>query len=214
MHEVTPQTLQSKKQTFQQLEKKKSFVREYWYVFLAAVVFFILAISYLLRILTPPTPPPNNNYTWNGVTAGYSSLKDVEKNFGPPINTVRLEDGARLEYKSSYFGIPNEVVVDSKNTVQFLKENIGTQSDDVIQNYTNKFGQPDLIMFNESVSDTDKAHIFLKEGLVVVAQGNYVTQKWYFKPTTKEVFLATWGKKLKADHEPEQFKGDLDGTDQ
>lgn len=160
------------------------------------VVFFVTAA--VLRILTPTqTPPPSTVNSWKGVTPGYSTLQEAEQKLGPPIKTEQTDQGTQASYTSVFPAQPNFLVADKQNTVQFIKEQVLQEEGGVIDDYIHQFGQPDLTLIDKDTGEADRAYVFLKQGVVIVAHiAGPVEQRWYFNPTDKETFLSSWGKTL------------------
>lgn len=185
--------------------QKQPLWREYWYVILFIIAFIALAVSYILRAITPPTNQPN---TWNNLTPGYSKLDDVTQNLGQPIGQEQTPFGERLLYESNYPTLPNSVIVDPENTVQFIKQYLPLDGFEALETYTSQYGEPDFVLIDEEAGETFRAHVFLTEGLVLIAHvaDNSVQQKWYFTPVNAEIFLQSWGTNLTDQPEgPEEF---------
>ena len=131
-----------------------------------------------------------------GVTPGVSDKSKLEV-FGEPRSEVINPDGSTLfKFGPEKSPVPIEVVV-QENKIVFIKKYPSLNDKTTLKYYLDEYGNPDLSLFSEAPGF--KAHVFLDEGLVVVAQevgrGN-VYELRYFVPTTKEEFLATWGKDL------------------
>ncbi len=185
-----------------QPKKKLPAWREYWYVWFFALVFIALVVAYVLRILTPPKPLPDQANTWKGITPGKSSLQDIQQKLGPPINQRQTGDGLKLEYQSTYPTLPNEVVVQNgSTTVTFIKEYVDFKANEKLSDYVEAHGKYDLDLFDEESGFATRAYVFLDEGVVILAhvKDGSIEQKWYFQPTTEELFMQSWGKNLNED---------------
>ncbi len=180
-----------------QTPPKKSFVKEYWYVFFLIGAFGLLLIAQIFRALTPPAPAPLKDNSWNELTPGYSSYQDVQTKLGQPLASNKTARGTELSYQSQFPSIPTQVVINDENKVTFIKERLPYDPEHTLQAYIDKLGTPDLELYIEE-SEAIKAHVFLAEGLVIVAHisDKSVEQKWYFEPTDKDTFLASWGQAL------------------
>jgi hypothetical protein len=182
-----------------QPKKKQPAWRQYWYVWFFAAVFLAFAAAYVLRVLTPPKQPPAQENTWKGITPGKSSLQDIQQKLGPPIDQQQTPEGLKLKYQSTYPTLPNEVTVQNgSTTVTFIKEFVDFKANEKLQDYITKYGQYDLNLFDQESGFAVRAYVFLKQGVVIIAHSKdgSVEQKWYFEPTTKELFLQFWGKDL------------------
>lgn len=174
-----------------------TFWKEYWYVAVGILIFVLLIISQVVRILTPTVVPIQEN-SWKEVTPGYSSLDQVTEKLGPPLTSEPTNLGTALYYQSDFPVYPNEVIIDQTNTVQFIKEYIVYDPNHLLSQYIEQFGQPDLELFTEETGSARQANVFLTKGLVIISHisGGTVEQKWYFTPTTKDVFMRSWGNTL------------------
>lgn len=188
---------------------QKSFFVEYWFVLLFAFALIALIVVYILRAITPPGPQTN---TWNDITPGYSQVDDVTKQFGQPIGQESFGGGQKLSFQSDYPSRPNDVVVDQSGVVQFMKEYLPLDSEEYLQEYVLEYGQPDLVLIDTITGDAFRAYVFLKQGVVLLAHiaDDSVQQKWYFAPTSAEIFLQSWGSSLTNEESgPEAFDPDL-----
>ena len=180
-------------------QNKKGSRRWIYGLFIFAAL--VLIISSVFRLLTPITPEEKTDQinTWQGITPGTTTVGELEKKLGQPIDQIQNADGTTtLHYQSAFTSIPNQVVADDQNTIQFIKEYYDYTQGFYLADYIQEHGEADFSLTDLGTSDAVLAHIFLTDGVVLVANksNNYVIQKWYFTPTTKENFLAQWGKNL------------------
>ena len=174
---------------------KKSFVKEYWYVFFFIFIFLVVAIAQIMRILTPPSVPTQEN-TWGGITPGHSSLNSVVDILGEPIGSTIVNGQTTLEYSSSYKTLPNQVIINpNTQRVAFIKEYVAYKENQQLNDYINKLGEYDFALTDKLSGDSSLAYVFLTKGVVILAhkKTGLVEQKWYFEPLSEEVFLQSWG---------------------
>jgi hypothetical protein len=178
------------------------FFSSQWFVILLITAFFITVISLIIRALLPEEIPVQEN-TWNSITPGFSNYEQLVEQMGPPLDSVETEDGFKLDYQSDFLAIPNQVITDKTGTIEFIKEYLLYDPNHVLKTYKDLYGEPDLVLFEEENSSAIKANVFLEEGLVILAHitDGTVEQKWYFVPTTQDLFLASWGQALSEDSE-------------
>lgn len=172
--------------------------REYWYVVAMAIAFIVLLLSYIIRLVIPARAPDNQANTWNGVTPGYSSLQDAISKFGEPTGTKQTANGTATVFEAFDYSAPHEVITDQSGTITFMKEYLPYDPENILQSYIEQYGQPDLSLYNHTGNPGNLNHVFLKEGLVVVAheEENVVFERWYFEPTDQATFLQSWGQSL------------------
>lgn len=180
--------------------------KEYWYVTFLVIAFIILTISFIIRSLLPTPPAPNQSNTWETITPGYSTIQQAAEQLGAPIDSKQTNRGIETTFSSYNDFLPHQVVSDQGGTVRFAKEFIHSSLDHTLDQYINEYGSADLQLIDHESSDALTAHVFLEEGLVVLAHNadQTVEQKWYFEPTDEATFLNSWGINLETEgHGPE-----------
>jgi len=166
----------------------------HWYYTLAISAFVLMLAALALQALTPKP----EKVVPDAISAKPGDTFSVKK-LGEPLESFTTENNETgYRYASDFAAYPNEVVVDAENTIQFVKEFITFDPDHTLAQYAEQYGQPDLELFDSNSPDSVRAHVFLTAGLVVVAHidGDVVEQKWYFIPTTEELFLVGFGNPL------------------
>lgn len=189
----------------QPVHKSRSVFSEFWYIFLFAFALVAITIGYILQALTPPS---TETYTWNEITPGQSNLNDLTAQMGQPIGQEAYGDGQKLSYTSDYPTLPQDVILDSAGTVQFIKQYLPPNTTENIDDYIAQFGEPDYVLFDTNTGDSYNANVFLQQGVVVFSHfsDGSVNQKWYFQPTTPEIFFQSWGSNLTDEEEgPERL---------
>jgi len=172
----------------------------------------IVLISALIRLLTPATAPTSEFNTFGGtVTPGYSKIDAVTEKLGQPLNKKTTDLGQLYEFSSDYPQIPNLAVSAEDGTVIFIKEFLPFDTKETINTYLADLGQPDFKLKDTESSSALDAYVFTKAGLVLLAHldGGVIEQKWYFVPTTPEIFIASWGRNLSTQGEGPEEKMDL-----
>lgn len=182
--------------------------REYWYVTLMILAFVILTVSILIRSLLPEPPPKTGqSNSWGVITPGFSTINQAAEQLGNPLTSTQTSQGVESTFTSFNSFTPHQVVADDKGTVRFAKEYLRTSADNTLEQYTTKYGQPDLQLIDKEGNDALIANVFLQQGLVILAHNvdNTVEQKWYFEPTDRATFLTSWGSSLGTEgHGPEK----------
>ena len=174
-------------------------------IYLVIFLGFLLLASAILQVLTPNVTTTENS--WQEISPGNNSGDEVRQQLGEPKNIVQYDSYSVLEYESPYDTMPNEVAVDKNNLVIFIKEFLLYDENHIFNQYLEKYEQADLELYAPMISEAVKAHVFLDEGLVIIAhlQGT-VEQKWYFIPTDEQTFLKSWEKELLQEQNgPEKF---------
>lgn len=181
-------------------------IKDSWFVIFLILSFIAVVVSLIIRNLLPEEIPIQDN-TWNGVTPGFSKYEQLVETMGVPIDSIETEDGFEIQYQSDFKAITNKVETDKEGVVQFIKEFLTYDETDTLSLYTEKFGEPDLILSDRESGISLRANVFLTHGVVIMAhvKDGSVEQKWYFVPTDKTTFLNSWGDNLSEDaHGPER----------
>lgn len=166
-------------------------------LFGVAIVFIL--ISAVLRMLTPPQAPTSEFNSWqNEITPGYTNISEIPDSLGSPISQAETADGTQYSFESTYPPLPHEIVTDPNGTVLFIKEYTPIESTENLLEYITSLGRADFTLKDINSGYSLDAHVYLEEGIVVLAHiaDGSVQQKWYFVPTTAEIFLASWGRNL------------------
>lgn len=183
------------------------FFINHWFVILIIASFIITLVSLIIRSLLPKTTIIGEN-SWNEITPGHSDYAQLVEKLGPPLETIETEDGFNLKYQSDFLAIPNQVVTDKQGTIEFIREYLKYDPNHLLSEYTDKYGQPDLVLNDHQSGHALKAYAFLRQGILIVAhiKDGSVEQKWYFTPTDSQTFLKSWGENL-TDEESEPERG-------
>jgi len=184
------------KEQSQQTPVNQSLARD-WRLWFFVTAFLVLSISTILRVITPKNIPVQDN-SWGQVTPGYSKISNAIEQFGQPIEQKTTAAGSEYGFKSDYKTMPHQIVTDKNGTIKFMKQFITFDEKNIIDNYIKEFGEADLELVDKNTGDAFTAYVFLDKGLVLIAHisSKVVQQKWYFEPTTKEIFLQSWGSSL------------------
>lgn len=183
------------------------FFKKYWFIIVLGFIATILVIVNLFipkqkQTVSEPTQPSSAE-TFKGITPGKTSVEDLSKVLGAP--DPKLSDFSKnmLVYTREGGGPGHEAVVNG-NTVEFFKQQAlqGNVSD-----YVEKYGKFEGEYYGEYQESGFKTYVWPNKGLAAVASINngYLFEVWYFKPTTLDDFLKTWGKDLT--NEPKKTEG-------
>jgi hypothetical protein len=198
---------------FSQLTTIQKHLEKFWIRYFISISTMLLVFSMLLRAMTPDSAlTPNvevEDQSWEGVAPGDVISGADLLSLGDLISQEKIAEGTAYYYKSDFPTKPNEVVVDSENRVVFIKNPILSNSNYTLRYYLRMFGPPNLELFVPEISDSVRAHVFLKHGVVIIAHtaGGAIEEKWRFVPTDPGTFLVSWGKDLStnSDSHPEEF---------
>lgn len=186
-------------------------VQKYHLRYIFGLLAALTCVSIVLRFITPastskPTPSPSPQMVPTGSLNSFLGLRpglkvseaDLRAR-GQLLGKVASDSVTTYSLKSVYISKPNKVTIDSQSTILFAEENVlGHKTGDNLQNYIAEYGQPDLVLFNPSISLSVRSNVFLNAGIVVtahVADGS-VEQKWFFPPTDKDNFTKLYGEYL------------------
>ena len=175
--------------------------------FILAGLAIVVIISAVARLFIGPQLPKSDYNLWQGIRPGYSSVEDLNKQFGTPATEQKIEGGSVFEYQSDFPAIPHQVVADQNQVVLFVKEFVPLEEGVFLAQYSQNLGGVDLVLRDQASSDALRAHVYLEKGLVLLAhqQNGLIEQRWYFVPTTREIFLSSWGRSLTSEEYREQL---------
>jgi hypothetical protein len=169
--------------------------------FVLVGIFFavVVLISTIFRLITPKPIPSSEFNAWGGsITPGFSSVQDAAAIFGEPLDSSNTELGTKVTFTSPYPDLPHEVIATENGTILFVREHLPPYYEKNVSDYISAIGMPDLILKDQDSKMSLDANVFLQAGIVILSHvsDGTVEQKWYFVPTTKELFLASWGKNM------------------
>ena len=183
---------------FKQTSLEKNSNKLIW-IFMA-VLAVLLLISAVVRLFVVVEEPPVQQNTWQGLTPGFAITQNLAEQLGTPVSVENLPaEKKQVSYKAQDFkAYYNEVVVDKDGTVEFIKTPIAYSDENTLTQYTTLYGEPDFSLYASHISDSLRAHVFLDEGLTVIANETtlVIEELWYFQPTDKETFMLQWGSQL------------------
>ena len=160
---------------------------------------------FLNLLLSSITPPQKISHPETSSTKLMKQIKPGEKLSAKlkdqlPITRVDKKQGTTLfNLRSDFSAKDNLVIVNQDDEVIFTKTHFVYNPNHLVKQYVDEYGEPDLVLEAPQISDAVEAHVFLNDGLLVIAhkQDGSVEQVWRFKPTSRELFLASWGKELR-----------------
>ena len=158
-------------------------------------IILLMVLGLLWERPKAPSLPssPSQASSSEGIVPGTSSVSDLEKLTGE-LAVIPNDDGTVTHtYGLETDPQPIEVIV-KDGWVAFLKKRPTSKDPLLLEEYVKRFGEYDLSLYSHEPGF--KAYVFLDAGLVVIAhevKGD-VIELQYFTPTTKEDFLASWGK--------------------
>lgn len=150
-------------------------------------------LSPLLRLEPTPTP----SISWRGVIINQTSQDELKEQLGAPLKQ-EIQEGFEIQsYPSANKYRLHEITL-SQNKIVFIKEQIIDPSEKNLKEFTQKYGHPEKILYNELFKVGFAVHIYPIHGLAVIANPNdgTVLEVWYFESMTLGRFLQTWGKNL------------------
>ena len=124
---------------------------------------------------------------------GVSSTSDVKETLGKPDAIKETKNGSEYIYKTTN-GFEDTVIV-KDNTVQSAQENIFNDNLGFLQDYINKYGEPDIALSDTS-DESITWNIFLNSGVAIATFGEAgeIAKIIRFNPQSKNEFLATTAK--------------------
>ena len=193
----------------QSKQPKKNKYTKIIFIFLA-VLAVLLVIASAVQQFIPIEEPPVQENTWQGLTPGFKLTPKLLEELGKPLEVENLPaEKQHLTYSSEHFAAyHNEILVNKEGIVEFIQIPAKFDENNTLSNYITLYGEPDFELFAPQVNENVKAHVFLDEGLVIVANisNKVINQTWHFEPTDTETFMLNWGRQLSTEAtQPEAF---------
>lgn len=174
--------------------------------YLTAILLIIIVILTGLKLLFGSTITKKQDNTFQNITPGKTSQKNLEKNFGKPVLIEPLGNNDVYYYPVETQNWSNLFYVNKdKQTVDLIK-NYSPGKEESYQSFINRFGNPDKKLYGPHAQNGFFVFVFLTKGVAVVANpdSGLIMEIWYFAPTTNEDFMIKYGQGLSTIL-PEQF---------
>ena len=167
-----------------------------------------IANSILSRIPERPQGPGEPGVSYRNLVPGVSSRSDVIEKMGNPVDQAAKGEEILLSFKSTSPTRTHEAIVDSGNTLSFIKEIVSVNDDKHIADITSQHGEaPHPLYGPHSINGFD-LFVYPDKGLAYIGnpygtQGT-ILEIWYFPPTTIENFKSTWAPGYSNTYQPSQ----------
>lgn len=171
-------------------------------------IFVLVFLIYLSIFSSPnkngPTPSPiplpkdlSVNYSnLNHIIPGKSTIEDVEKTNGKPERTSSFGEKTYLYYPTPFKGYENIVLL-KNDVVTYALENVFGNYRGSYGSYTDSLGQPDIALYANDDPLGFPWYVFLKSGLAIRSNNNYIKGIIYFVPQDKVGFMQNVASDLK-----------------
>lgn len=125
-----------------------------------------------------PVPTSEVN-SWEGLTPGKSSVEDLNKVFGQPLNI----NGENYEYESKNPNINNQALVND-NTAVLLKRITIVEEYLSLDESFSKYGYDYQTLYGPRSSGGDNLYVYPEKGLALLGNtfDDSVSEIWYFVP--------------------------------
>src|SRR3990167_8538535 len=124
-------------------------IKSEWVLLLLGIIslsIFALTIFSFIKVKSPETP---QGVTWQkNIVAGKSTTEDIEKALGPPAKTQEEQGEISYFYATSNQYRLNEIEF-RENTVSIIKEQVIGNEKGVLNNYLQKYDQPETKLFGQ-----------------------------------------------------------------
>ena len=187
-----------------------NWVRKHKFVSFLGLTLVLVGLSILIQQLTPDLNSPSTPYLSKAsknlvenLKPGSTLSETDKKRLG--VVSSKTKNGQTYLFLSPRETVKNDLIVVNENQeILFTRTNLAYNPNSNIKDYLKKLGDPDMVMSAPKISSAVYVYVFLNQGVAVVAhkQTGLVEQVWRFKPMSKELFLATWGKDLKPKDAP------------
>ena len=165
-------------------------IKSEWVLLLLGIIslsIFALAIFSFTKVKPQETP---QGIVWQkNIVAGKSTTEDIKATLGTPTKTQEEQGGISYFYATSNQYRLNEIEF-RENTVSIIKEQVIGNEKGVLNNYLQKYDQPETKLFGQHGTFAP-GHFWGQKGLLVFAGSNdgTIVEIWYFTPITIANFL-------------------------
>lgn len=181
-------------------KQKTPFYEKKWFYILLLIVLILSMVSFALKQKTLKLLK-EQQAGWGDITPGFTTIQDLERvsQFNNLIRSFETELGnVVVEFESDYPTKPSEVVFSPNGTVEKIVEQASVENPEYINRYLEEYGEPNYSSLL-SGNATETCSVYLLIGIAIVHNPEgLIFEKWYFQPTSLELFLQEWGDLLSA----------------
>ncbi len=176
-------------------------------VFIVAIIIFI-STSLFIKNKQNKTSPKENSNSWQGITPGQVFTTNLQKQLGSPLSVEQDDQNINYNYQSEFPSYNTVVRTNSENKVIFIKERLDYNPQHNLQQYIDKYGQPQLLLSDNQIGDSVKVNVFLTQGIAILSHipDGSVEAKWYFTPMNEEDFISAFKQEIMFNDKEQGFE--------
>jgi len=166
-------------------------VKSEWILLLLGVISLsIFALTVFSFTKAKPQETPQGIVWQKKIVAGKSTTEDIKATLGTPTKTQEEQGGISYFYPTANQYRLNEIEF-RDNTVSIIKEQVIGNEKEALNDYLQKYGQPEAKLFGQHGTFA-LGHFWGQKGLLVFASASdgTIVEIWYFVPTSLGNFLA------------------------
>ena len=181
------------------------------------IIIIAVLFGFGIRLLTPtPQPQPSSIYpshltTYTNIIPGSTHIDQLIAKYGQPLpdsSPYVATTSSQVHYfPSSVDHLPTEINTSSNGTITIIKEKYTPETTHGnIKQYLDHYGPPDLELFGPWYQSGHASYIWLKHGLIVIANPrlnlNNIMQIWRTPPLTESEFFTLFGDQFSTKEPP------------
>ena len=139
------------------------------------------------------TTLPRTGAIYSSITPGKSTKNEVEERLGSPTSVLPKGELIVSNYVTISERYPNQVIYEDQ-VVQFIREIINYTNNRKVEDIKKEYGEPEIKLYGTESGIGFNLYAYPQKGIAYVGneKTGYLSEVWYFKPTTSEEFKSTW----------------------
>lgn len=162
-----------------------------------ALIIFLFVSSKLKsgKTIDNKVETPLPEMTYNNLKLGSSTRNDIIKEIGQPQNEVVEDNRTIIEYTTKNPNFNDQFVVDGSN-LNFIKKIITIEETIRTTDMDKKYGSEEKILYGVGSGVGLYLYCYPSKGVAYLGHKNsgYMTEIWYFEPTSYETFKEKFAK--------------------
>lgn len=174
------------------------FFKRFWLVILIVLAILLFVADKIIKsktssLLVLPAPISAGVADYKSIVPGKSTLEEVNKLLGLPIEQNEKNGKTIAEYESSS-KYRNNVVTVQNGVATLIKEVVAATDNKKAESITSLYGIAPYQLYEQRPSSTFDLYVYPNNGIAYIGhEDGTLLEVWYFQPTTIESFSDSWG---------------------
>lgn len=176
------------------------FMKKRKYVLLALFLIFLfifVAVSFNNNkntniSKTPPTPTTSKIADFNGIVPGTTTIEDINKLLGRPIESTKSGDLNIYSYRSTN-QYRHHKVISKDGLAELVVEEVIDKSK-TAEDIRKIYGLAPEVLYEKALSSVFNLYVYPSNGIAYLGHADgTMLEIWYFTPTDIGSFISNWG---------------------